>query len=206
MFHGISGISLYYCEFHGTCPFSLETSTRWNHSGCSTSTFQSNFKLISWIYILVFVSSVSQGGLNSGWEQPVLRNTGPVRLCIFNFILTHSYDTYGSGHKICMPTDMRGCLRSDVMITLWEYNKSQICSCKVYTKCYYMNVDHSIYVVYHCLQKPMYIFITTLHSQLFHPLCTCKQSPEVLHAKHPISVPADCGDCELRNVITFLFL
>ena len=52
MFHGVSGISLYFCEFHGTCPFSLETSTRWNHSGCS-STFQSNLKLISWIYILV---------------------------------------------------------------------------------------------------------------------------------------------------------
>ena len=64
MFHGVSGISLYFGEFHGTCPFSLETSTRWNHSGCS-STFQSNFKLISWIYILVFVCSVSQGGLSS---------------------------------------------------------------------------------------------------------------------------------------------
>ena len=91
---------------------------------------------------------------------------------------------------------------SEVM--LWEYNKSQICSCKVYTIGYYLNIDHwNVRWVYHCLQKPMYIFITTLHSQLCHPLSTCKQSPEVFEAKHPISVSADCGDCELRNIITF---
>ena len=58
-------------------------------------------------------------------------------------------------------------------------------------------------MVYRCLQRPMYILLTTLHNQLCHPLSTCKQSPEALQAKHPISVPADCRDCELRNIITF---
>ena len=91
---------------------------------------------------------------------------------------------------------------SEVM--LWEYNKSQICSCiSLHNMLLLERWQLKCMVVYRCLQRPMYILLTTLHNQLCHPLSTCKQSPEALQAKHPISVPADCRDCELRNIITF---
>ena len=41
------------------------------------------YSLFSYKLTEYFVSSVSRGGLSSGWGQPVLRSDGPVRLCTF---------------------------------------------------------------------------------------------------------------------------